>query len=116
MERGNGERHFFPFFFSRLMLVLVRQVIFTNCLLYSTYLKGLPNGFNHEKKGNKRPQAEERLVVKPFICLFYFLLFFIFSFILLFLWLFVKTPSLDYLIYAACLLHFFIQNRINLRK
>lgn len=47
------------------MLVLVSQIIFTNCLLYSAYLQGLPNGFNHEKKGNKRPQAEERLVVKP---------------------------------------------------
>lgn len=59
MERWNGEK-----FLCGLILILVSEVIFTNFLPYFMYLKGLPNGFNHEKKGNKRPQTEERLVVK----------------------------------------------------
>lgn len=60
--------------------MFINTSLYSNLIVgrYLYVLKGLPNGVEHEKNGNKRPHEDDRLLI-----LIYFLIFFVFSFFLI---------------------------------
>lgn len=88
LHQLSGKREWWGLFlFSAFLQVYLCCSVLVLIWLHFFRIKGLPNGVNHEKKGNKRPFAEERLdfyllanfVIQNFISLL--CLYFGFSFI-----------------------------------
>jgi len=70
MERGQGKILYFSFAplstFSLFHFVYFLKHDRKSKTL-SLNMKGIPNGVSHEKKGNKRPASDIRLVLKVFL-------------------------------------------------